>query len=135
MNEHVRSRFDALVSEAIDALPEHLHALLDEVPVVVLDRPTAAMLKDLGLAPDDALDLCGLHTGVAFTDRAIDAPPTLPTNIHLFREGILELVNAPADPDQWDTDAVFDEIAITLLHEIGHQFGLDEDDLADLGYD
>lgn len=135
MNEPARARFDALVEEAIDALPEHVRAMLDEVPIVVLDRPTPAMLKELGLSAADALDLCGLHTGVALTERSVEAPASLPTDIHLFREGILKLVGAGPEPRAWDEDEVFDEIAITLLHEIGHHFGLDEDDLADLGYD
>lgn len=146
MTEKERARFDALVEEAIGTLPDRLHELLDEVPVVVLDRPTAEMLKDLGIDPRDteaALELCGLHSGTPDTEASVEMP-SLTSNIHLFREGIISLAGgweprAGAGDDD-DTgpggeDAVYEEIMVTLLHEMGHQFGLSEDDLRDLGYD
>lgn len=134
MEEHLQQRFDRLVEDAIDELPPRVRSLLDEVPVVVLDQPDDTMLKDLGLAGDPAApdELCGLHTGTALTERTVERPD-LPTVIHLFRRGIVSLAGG-WDQDHAD-DEVYEEIRTTLLHEIGHHFGLDEDDLADLGYD
>lgn len=118
----------------IDSLPAHIAQLFDEVPVIVQDRPSPDQLRDLGIDPadeDEVLSLCGLHSGISNTDRSVDATQ-MPSDIHLFREGILELVGG------WDVPEarklLEEEIRITLLHEIGHQFGLDEDDLDRLGY-
>jgi predicted Zn-dependent protease with MMP-like domain len=92
--------------------------------------------KEAGEAiqPDE---LCGLHTGVAFTERSVTSSGDLPSEIRLFREGILAEAGGWEEPGE-DVDAVedsiYEEIRITLLHEIGHQFGLDEDDLERLGY-
>lgn len=134
MTEADRDWFDALVEEAIESLPPALRDLIEEVPVIVLDRPTPEMLQELGAGPDaDPLDFCGLHTGVALTERSVEAPTRLPSDIHLFREGIIAQARRTAEGDL--EDAVFDEIVVTLLHEIGHHFGLSEEDLADLGYD
>lgn len=141
-----QERFDTLVEEAIENLPPALARLLDEVPVIVLDTPTPEMLKSLGIDPSDKeaiSELCGLHTGTAITDESVELP-ALTSDIHLFRQGILNLAGGweppdPPAPQQGHDDGpdahVYDEIMVTLLHEIGHQFGLDEDDLENLGYD
>ena len=149
MTEGERQRFDALMQDAIDALPPKVRALVDEVPIVVLDRPTPKMIKDLtadGTLEEgaDPAELCGLHTGVAITDRSIDDPGgwgpwgddgSGPESIHIFREGIVGLAT---EDKGWDAehaeDNIYEEIRITVLHEIGHHFGLDEDDLEELGY-
>lgn len=136
MTEQERSRFDALMDDVVAGLPPSIARLLDEISVVVLDEPTPGMLADLGIAPDDheALDeLCGLHTGTALTERSVEHHADLPTTIHLFRRGIVALAGGWQDPNA--DDRVYEEIRITLLHEIGHHFGLDEDDLERLGYD
>ena len=121
-----------LLTSVIDALPAHLHRLLEEAPVIVEDRPDRALLAELGMEPGDDL-LCGLHSGRAITERSHLDVPDMPETIHLFRAGIVEQAGG------WDGDdadhAIETEIRITLLHEIGHHFGLDEDDLTDLGYD
>jgi len=130
-----RDRFDALVEDALEALPPRVRSLLDEVPLVVLDEPTPEMLRDLGIDPADAdaLDeLCGLHSGTAITERSIEHPE-LPDVIHLFRRGIVALAGG------WDQEhadeRIYEEVRITLLHEIGHHFGLSEEDLEELGYE
>jgi predicted Zn-dependent protease with MMP-like domain len=129
-----RERFDALVEDAIAALPARVRALLDEVPVVVLDEPEPAMLKDLGVdlakEPDALEEICGLHTGTMLTERSVEHGD-LPTVIHLFRRGIVALAGGWAAGD----DEVYEEVRVTLLHEIGHHFGLDEGDLEELGYE
>ena len=155
-----RERFDALVEEALEELPPQIRDLLEEVPLIVIDAPSPTMLRDLGCEPrgpdedDLRLEFCGLHSGQPYTEPGLDAPPELPGTIHLFRAGIIAhaggwgdrpvyLTSGPVEDgfedDTEDTrsadDRVYEEIMITLLHEIGHQFGLDEDDLFRLGYD
>jgi predicted Zn-dependent protease with MMP-like domain len=130
-----RQRFDALVEDAIQALPPRIRALLDEVPVVVLDEPDAAMLRSLGAdahEPGAADEICGLHTGTMLTERSVEHAD-LPTVIHLFRRGILSLAGGWDQPGA--EDAIYEEVRVTLLHEIGHHFGLQEDDLERLGFD
>lgn len=131
-----RSRFDELMERAVEELPPPLRQLLEEVPVIVIDRPSSAMLRSLGLdaaSEDDAMSLCGLHTGRSITERSVVDDAVIPEDIHLFREGILDLAGGFEQPG--GDDLVYEQIRITLLHEIGHHFGLDEDDLARLGYD
>jgi predicted Zn-dependent protease with MMP-like domain len=136
LTDQQRDRFDLLVDEAVESLPPRIRALLDEVPLVVLDQPDDGMLRDVGIDPgdDSALDeLCGLHTGVALTELSVEHSGELPTVVHIFRRGIIALAGGWDEPDAEDT--IYEEIRTTILHEIGHHFGLDEDDLADLGYD
>jgi len=132
MTEAERDWFDALVEEAIEALPEHIRSLIEQVPVIVLDEPTPEMLAELGDDGGDPSAYCGLHSGLPRTERSMDAPEALPNDIHLFREGIVAQGRRFSEGDL--DDAVFEQIVTTLLHEIGHDLGLDEDDLDELGY-
>jgi predicted Zn-dependent protease with MMP-like domain len=147
MTESERERFDALVEDVIDGVPGCLRALLDEVSLVVLDRPTPEMVRqlkkdgtleeDFGERDEDFTDLCGLHTGTAITERSVQDHGFLPDQIHLFREGIVALALEESGLHREDPgadDEIYEEIRVTLLHEIGHHLGLDEDDLEDLGY-
>ena len=131
MNRAERDRFDALLEEVIDALPDDLRAKLEEVPLIVEDHPSPAVLREMGLPPDEML--CGLHSGVPLTERSVEHSGHLPENIHIYREGIIDLAGGWQQQDA--DDAVFDEIWITVLHEMGHHFGLDEENLRELGYE
>lgn len=143
MQSDERERFDALLAEAIEALPEHLRALIEEVPIIVEDEPAPTLIRELaaGLTEEDAQalpdELCGLHTGVPITERSVEHTD-LPTDIRLFRRGIINLAggwDAQEGEDPTDAeDAIYEEIMVTLLHEIGHHFGLDEEDLEGLGF-
>jgi predicted Zn-dependent protease with MMP-like domain len=139
MRRAERERFDALLEQVIAALPKRVHDLLEEAPLIVDDRPSAELCAELGVDPDEEI-LCGLHSGTMLTERSVSHGHDLPETIHLFREGI---INEAGGWDVWEDvdgqhwggeDRVKEEIRITLLHEIGHHFGLDEDDLAHLGY-
>lgn len=143
--DKLRQRFDRLLEEVIADLPDDVRALIDRIPVVVLDRPTPDLLNQLAqdglLEPgDDGADLCGLHTGIGLTDRTVDDPEGwgaldgsgAPEQVHLFRDGIVTLAGGWDKPDA--DDALYEEIRITLLHELGHHHGLDEDDLDELGF-
>lgn len=139
MTETERERFDSLLEEILAGVPRSLLDLLDRAPLLVEDHPAPELLAELGLDPDDR-SLCGLYTGTALTDRSFEEDVQLPEHIHLFREGILECAGGWSawvddEGERWGgADRVRDEIRITLLHEIGHHFGLDEDDLERLGY-
>ena len=162
MNKSDRERFDALVERVIDALPPELASRLEQIAVIVDDVPSddlvAGLIRDGVLEPgDDGLDLCGLHTGTPITQRSVDegggagswlggdgVSASMPDAIHLFRDAIVGLALDDGSDEPPDADwppgspgerAVCEEIRVTLLHEVGHHFGLDEDDLADLGYD
>jgi len=148
LDVETRERFDTLLEDALHSLPPNVRELVERVPVVVLDCPTPRMLdslkKDGMLEPEaDGLDLCGLHTGIAITDRSLEDPAGWggsfgsgdaagPESIHLFRMGIIDLAGGWEQPHA--DEEVYEEIRITVLHEIGHHFGLDEQDLEDLGY-
>lgn len=131
-----RARFDALLEQVLADLPAPLRALLEESPLVVEDRPSRAVLRALGIEHGD--DLCGLHEGLARTERSVEFPQ-LPDVITLFRRGIVDLAGGwQAHEEEGERvggeEAVRQEIRVTLLHEMGHHFGLDEDDLERLGY-
>ena len=126
---------DEAVGRAIHELPEHLYRLIDEVPIVLIDQPTPEMLRDLDLDPADefALDeICGLHTGIPITEDSVEYSGDLPTVIHLFRRGLLGMASDEAG--RVDRETLDREVRITILHELGHHFGLEEQDLDDLGY-
>ena len=130
-----RERFDAIVESVIADLPSRYTEQLEGLPLVVLDRPTGQTLTELGIDPADepaVLEMCGLHTGIAITARSVEDSAQLPPEIQLYREGILEL-SGGFDRKSGDAD-LRHQVRITILHEIGHQFGLDEDDLFELGY-
>ena len=124
-----RNRFDALLESVLAELPAAIRDLLEETPLIVEDAPDEALLLEVGLDPQED-DLCGLHSGVPLTERSVEGGDLGPQLIHLFRAGIIDHAGG------WDEgdEPVRREIRITLLHEIGHHFGLDEEDLEELGY-
>lgn len=138
MRRAERERFDTLFEQVYNALPAALHAMLEATPVILEDHPSPELLRELGMDPDEET-LCGLHSGVPLTDRSV-SHTELPDVVTLYREGIIEEAGGwePWVDDDGaalgGTDAVLREIRITLLHEIGHHFGLDEDALDKLGY-
>jgi predicted Zn-dependent protease with MMP-like domain len=106
--------FDDVVRAALDELPSEIAAGLRNVAVVVEEEN----------AEDP--DLYGLFEGVPLTEGGPDAGD-LPNRIAIYRR--------PLEADFADEDELRDEIRITVLHELGHYFGLDEDRLAELGYE
>ena len=130
MKPRNRERFDRLLERVLKALPRRLHDLLEVAPLIVEDHPDPKLLEELGMDPD-LESLCGLHTGTPLTERSFDQGHDEPETIHLFRKGIIE------EAGGWEVgeDAIEEEIRITLLHEIGHHFGLEEEDLEELGYE
>jgi predicted Zn-dependent protease with MMP-like domain len=129
-----RQLFDRHLDRVMSALPDRIHAMLEEVPLIVEDEPSRGLLADLGLDPRHD-DLCGLHSGVPLTERSVEALPSIPDQIMVFRGPILRMSRATVPGTGRDATAeLARQIRITVLHEVGHHFGLDEDDLAALGY-
>lgn len=130
MNDELRDHFDRLLDRELSKLPAHIHALLDETPLVVDDHPTPEMLVKLGLR--HPAELCGLYHGLPLTEQSVEVPRQLPESIYLFRLGICRLSGCERAGQR--TAELRRQIRITLLHEIGHHFGLTEEDLEDAGY-
>lgn len=107
-------RFDELVSDALDLVPPELAAAMDNVVVLVEDRH-----------PEDD-ELLGLYEGVALTERDSDYSGSLPDAIFIYRDALLEVCDSE--------DQVVEEVAITVIHEIAHHFGIDDDRLHELGW-
>ena len=128
-----RRIFDELLDEIMHELPEQLHELMEEVPLIVEDEPSDQLLDEMEMERDE--DLCGLHWGVPLTERSVQQSGELPDRMMLFRGPIMRLAGWRGVHDRETVDELAEQIRITLLHEIGHHFGLDEDDLARLGYE
>jgi predicted Zn-dependent protease with MMP-like domain len=133
-----REQFDALVEDVLASLPQAVHEMLEESPLIVDDFAPRALIREVGLDPDTD-DLCGLHSGFALTQRSVSQSGEVPDQIQIFRRGIIDAAGGwDAGEDEegtyGGTDSVREQIRITILHEIGHHFGLDEDDLDRLGY-
>lgn len=119
-------RFEALVARALDQLPAEFQAHLENVSVVIAEEPDRRLLEDLGYDPDDPDDtVFGLYEGVPLIERRFDEV-LLPDHVTIFRRPLLEWAESE--------DEVVEEVRITVLHEIGHFFGMDEDRLEELGY-
>src|SRR6187402_2542493 len=102
-------RFDELVADALDTIPPEFTRAMDNVVVLVDDRH----------ANDPSL--LGLYEGVALTERTSDYGGVLPDRITIYREAILDFCS--------DEDELVDEIAVTVVHEVAHHFGIDDETL------
>lgn len=108
--------FEILVSEALDTIPTELAALLDNVVIVVEDD-----------APADDPELLGLYSGIPLTERGMSYAGVLPDRITIFRRPTLDICDERQD--------VVEEVRITVVHELAHHFGIDDDRLHELGWD
>lgn len=107
--------FERLVIEELDELPDDMFAGLDNVAFVVEDRPE-----------DGSLDLLGLYEGIALTERGQYGFGELPDRIIVYREPHLDICE--------DEEELRDEVHATLVHEIAHFYGIDEDRVHELGW-
>ena len=110
-----RERFEELVGQALDEIPEELAALMDNVAVFVEDDP-----------PPHDPDLLGWYEGTPLTERGWGYGGVLPDRIIIYRNPTLRLCASEDD--------VVDEVRITVVHEIAHHFGIDDARLHELGY-
>jgi predicted Zn-dependent protease with MMP-like domain len=107
--------FEELVAEALDSVPEELMKLLDNVVVLVEAE-----------SPGGDRELLGLYEGYALTSRGTDYAGVLPDRITIFRNPILRICHTESQ--------VIDEVRVTVVHEIAHHFGIDDQRLHELGW-
>jgi predicted Zn-dependent protease with MMP-like domain len=115
MVEMTRELFEELVAEALDTVPEELTRLIDNCVVLVEDE-----------APEDDPHLLGLYDGVPLTERDSTYVLAVPDRITIFRNPTLAMCESE--------EQIVEEVRITVVHEIAHHFGIDDDRLHELGY-
>lgn len=115
-----REQFEQLVEKALDSLPEDFAALLDNVAVIVEEEPSPEDLAEVGMQPDEADDLFGLYTGVNLLERGSEYS-ALPDRIAIYRGPILRTCTSRRE--------VVREVRDTVIHELGHYFGMEEDQM------
>jgi predicted Zn-dependent protease with MMP-like domain len=117
-----RARFEQLVAEAIRTIPTRFRDELTNIAVIVEDEPPDELLDDMGIEPPDTL--FGLYQGTPLTARSWDYGNTLPDRIVLYQ--------GPIEDSSETEDDVVVAVGETLIHEVGHYFGLSEEELEDI---
>lgn len=118
-----RREFDRAVEEALAGIPAEFKPHLENVMIEVRDRPDPAFCAEHDV-PDDLL---GLYAGVPLDEKMSDLrAAAMPDRIYIFRDNLCDMCES--------YDELIDEIRITVLHEVGHHFGMDEEGLDELGY-
>ncbi len=117
-----RQKFLTLVDEALASIPQRFRDAITNVAIVVEDEPTAEQLADVDVDPDDTL--LGLYQGTPLTERQWAHGNTLPDKVTLFQR--------PIEDASDDDDDVVVAIGETLIHELGHYFGLSEDEIEEI---
>ena len=119
-----RAIFESLVNDAVRELPEEFREKLKNVAIIVEDYPTKELIEQTGLSPDETL--FGLYEGVPLTERSYFGEPLYPDRILIFQRAI---------EDECDSvEEIKHELKITLVHEVAHFFGMDDDYLEEIGY-
>ncbi|HEX7486431.1 MAG TPA: metallopeptidase family protein [Vicinamibacterales bacterium] len=117
-----RDRFRQLVSDALDTIPSRFRRHLQNIAIVVEDQPSRALLAEMEIAPPDTL--FGLYQGIPLTERPWGYGNVLPDRITIFQ--------GPIEDVSETEDEVVTEIGETLIHEVGHFFGLSEEEIEDI---
>jgi predicted Zn-dependent protease with MMP-like domain len=116
MVEMTREEFEAAVDLGLESIPDSLLDLMDNVVILIEDEPDG-----------DDPELLGLYDGIALTERGNYGFGELPDRIFIYRGPTLRICHSAHE--------VRDEVAITVVHEIAHHFGIDDDKLHELGWD
>jgi predicted Zn-dependent protease with MMP-like domain len=111
--------FEKLVAEALATIPRRFKAAMQNVVIVVEDEPSAALLREMDIEPPDTL--LGLYQGTPLTERGWGYGNTLPDRVLIFQ--------GPHERSAADPDDLVISIGETLIHEIGHYFGMSEDEI------
>lgn len=117
-----RDRFRKLVTEAIDTIPARFAREIKNVAIVIEDYPADDLLDEMDMGPEDVL--LGLYQGTPLPERRWDHGNALPDRITLFQRSIEE--------DCESEDEIVVAIGETLIHELGHYFGLSEDEIMEI---
>jgi len=126
----LREYFDEQFEQVLCELPVRVHELLDEVPLIVEDHPSREIMRSLGVRRRDGL--CGLYTGIPLNQRSVEHSGVPSDVVHIYRQGILAMARDRAGA--FDTAELRRQIRTTVLHELGHYHGMDEQELEQLGY-
>jgi predicted Zn-dependent protease with MMP-like domain len=117
-----REQFEKLVVEAMALIPKRFRLEMKNIAVVVEDEPSAELLDEMEIEPPDSL--YGLYQGTPLPERTWGYGNTLPDRVTLFRK--------PIEEDSEDDDEVRAVIGETLIHEVGHYFGLSEEEIEEI---
>ncbi len=117
-----RDAFDALVADALRGIPHRFREAMANLAIVVEPEPSRALLREMEIEPPDTL--LGLYQGTPLTERRWDYGNALPDRILLFQ--------GPLERSSEDEDDLVIAIGETLIHEIGHYFGLSEEEIEDI---
>jgi predicted Zn-dependent protease with MMP-like domain len=119
-----RGAFETLISDAIGDLPDEFRLKLENIAIIVQDYPSKELLDQVCVSPGDTL--FGLYEGVPLTKRGFFEAPLIPDRILIFQRAIEDECNSPEE--------IKEELKTTLVHEIAHFFGMDDDYLKEIGY-
>jgi predicted Zn-dependent protease with MMP-like domain len=117
-----RKQFEAHVADALASLPRRFRDAMENIAIVVEDEPSRDLLEEMEIEPPDTL--LGLYQGVPLTERRWDYGNALPDRVLIFQ--------GPHERESEDEDDLVVCIAETLIHEIGHYFGLSEEEIEEI---
>jgi predicted Zn-dependent protease with MMP-like domain len=117
-----RKQFERLVAEALASIPRRFKKAMQNIAIVVEDEPSAELLEEMAIEPPDTL--LGLYQGIPLTERGWGHGNALPDRVLLFQ--------GPHERDADDEDDLVVAIGETLIHEIGHYFGMSEEQIEDI---
>jgi len=120
-----RRKFHRLIEEALDTLPGEIRIRMENVTVIVEDEPTDEQIECAGLDPSHDT-LFGFYEGAPLAERSHDFAMALPDRITLFYRPLMESFRCPSE--------IREEIRRTVVHEVAHFLGLDDDEIERLGY-
>jgi len=120
-----QDEFDLIVAHAVERIPRDIRRHLDNIAITVQRRPSRTLLREMHVPRGDTL--YGIFEGDALTERSASEPPLYPDRIIIFQE--------PLENDCDTIDERTREIERTVVHEIAHYFGIEEERLAELGYE
>ena len=117
-----RAQFETVVAEALGTIPQRFRAAMSNIAIVVEDEPSSELLRELEIEPPDTL--FGLYQGIPLTERRWDYGNALPDRILLFQ--------GPHEREAPTKNDLVASIGETLIHEIGHYFGLSEEAIEEI---
>ena len=117
-----RAEFERLVAEAVDLIPKRFRREMKNLALVVEDAPSAELLEDMEIEPPDSL--YGLYHGTPLPERTWGFGNNLPDRITIYQQ--------PIEEDCEDEDEMRQMIGETLIHEVGHYFGMSEEQIEDI---
>lgn len=119
-----RDEFGVLVDRALDSIPPAFEQYMEGLAIDIEDQPDEQTLEEMGI--EDPYELLGLYRGVPLTDRSVEWTVRMPDSIVVYQRNIERVCRTRKE--------IIDQVRKTILHEVGHHFGMDEDELDEKGY-